>query len=171
MKFNRKQVPFGSVDVVVIKGDGIGRTIDSVLGVTDSAVKIADHAVAAAYGEKAKIRWIPAAAGEIAIEQYEREAGMGSFAALTTEAQQDIALPKKTLDLIHEHAIVLKGPLGTPTGAGYRSPNVALRKLFDLYSCIRPVKYFPGAPSPNAHAKDIDAVIFRENINDVYAPT
>ena len=76
---------------------------------------------------------------------------------------------KKHLDVIDEYLIAIKGPLTTPIGGGIRSLNVALRQEFDLFVCLRPVRYFDGVPSPVKRPEDIDMVIFRENTEDIYA--
>jgi isocitrate dehydrogenase len=78
-------------------------------------------------------------------------------------------LPEATLEVIREHRIAIKGPLTTPVGGGIRSLNVALRQILDLYACVRPVRYFKGVPSPMKDPGKLDVVIFRENIEDVYA--
>lgn len=77
-------------------------------------------------------------------------------------------MPEQTLQLIKEHVVAIKGPLTTPVGGGIRSLNVALRKIFDLYACIRPVKWYEGLPSPLRHPEKVDAIVFRENTEDVY---
>jgi isocitrate dehydrogenase len=78
-------------------------------------------------------------------------------------------LPQETLDAIKYFIVAIKGPLTTPIGGGFRSLNVSLRKLLDLYACVRPVRYFPGVPSPLRQPELVDVVIFRENTEDVYA--
>ena len=78
-------------------------------------------------------------------------------------------LPQETLDTIEEYLIAIKGPLTTPIGGGFRSLNVALRQELDLYTCLRPVRYFEGVPSPVKRPEDCDMVIFRENTEDIYA--
>ena len=78
-------------------------------------------------------------------------------------------LPDKTVEAFREHLIGIKGPLTTPIGGGIRSLNVALRQILDLYVCLRPVRWFPGVPSPVRHPEKVDMVIFRENTEDVYA--
>jgi len=78
-------------------------------------------------------------------------------------------LPEDTLDAIREHRMAIKGPLTTPVGGGIRSLNVALRQILDLYACIRPVRYFEGVPSPMKDPGKLNIIIFRENIEDVYA--
>ena len=78
-------------------------------------------------------------------------------------------LPEETLNAIREHRVAIKGPLTTPVGGGIRSLNVALRQILDLYACIRPVRYFEGVPSPMKDPRKLNIIIFRENIEDVYA--
>ncbi|OGR40436.1 MAG: isocitrate dehydrogenase (NADP(+)), partial [Desulfovibrionales bacterium GWA2_65_9] len=78
-------------------------------------------------------------------------------------------LPQATLDALAGAELAMKGPLGTPVGKGFRSLNVTLRQVFDLYACIRPIKYFPGIESPVKHPERVNIVIFRENTEDVYA--
>ena len=75
----------------------------------------------------------------------------------------------KTLDIISDHLIAIKGPLTTPVGGGIRSLNVALRQKLDLYACVRPVRWFEGVPSPVKKPDLVDMVIFRENTEDIYA--
>src|SRR4051794_16551490 len=78
-------------------------------------------------------------------------------------------LPDATVEAFREHLIGIKGPLTTPVGGGIRSLNVALRQILDLYVCLRPVRWFPGVPSPVKHPELVDIVIFRENTEDIYA--
>ncbi|HEV2427643.1 MAG TPA: NADP-dependent isocitrate dehydrogenase [Acidimicrobiales bacterium] len=78
-------------------------------------------------------------------------------------------LPEQTVTDFREHLIGIKGPLTTPVGGGFRSLNVALRQILDLYVCLRPVRWFSGVPSPVKHPELVDMVIFRENTEDVYA--
>ena len=78
-------------------------------------------------------------------------------------------LPEQTVIDFREHLIGIKGPLTTPIGGGFRSLNVALRQILDLYVCLRPVRWFEGVPSPVKHPELVDMVIFRENTEDVYA--
>ncbi len=128
-----------------IEGDGIGPDIwKAAKGVFDRAVQIA-------YGGKRKIFWEELFAGEKAKKIY------GEL------------LPEETLRKIEKIGIVIKGPLTTPVGGGYRSLNVTLRQRFDLYACIRPVKYIPGVPAPLKNPERVNVVIFRENTEDVYA--
>ncbi|MDO9083100.1 MAG: isocitrate/isopropylmalate family dehydrogenase, partial [Humidesulfovibrio sp.] len=131
--------------VYYIEGDGIGPEI------TRAGLPVLDAAVAKAYGGKHKLVWKEILAGEKAFEE-------------TGEH-----LPKATLDILKTADLAIKGPLGTPVGKGFRSLNVALRQIFDLYACIRPIKYFPGIESPVKRPELVDMVIFRENTEDVYA--
>ena len=78
-------------------------------------------------------------------------------------------LPQETLETIKEYLIAVKGPLTTPIGGGIRSLNVALRQELDLFTCLRPVRWFKGVPSPVKRPEDVDMVIFRENTEDIYA--
>ncbi len=131
--------------VPFIEGDGTGPDIWS------ASVKVFDAAVAKAYGGKRKIMWKEVFAGEKAFNQ------TGEW------------LPQATLDTIHEYLVAIKGPLTTPVGGGIRSLNVALRQILDLYTCLRPVRYFKGVPTPVKHPETTDMVIFRENSEDIYA--
>jgi len=74
--------------------------------------------------------------------------------------------PKEALDSVRRNGVALKGPLTTELGTGFRSVNVALRKEFDLYANLRPAKTYPGVPAPRG---DVDLVVVRENIEDLYA--
>ena len=128
-----------------IEGDGTGRDI------WKAAQAVFDAAVEKAYGGSRKIVWYEIFAGEKAFNKF------GEW------------LPQGTVDAVRELKIAIKGPLTTPVGGGIRSLNVALRQLLTLYSCIRPVKWYPGVPSPMKHPEKLDVVIFRENTEDVYA--
>ncbi len=128
-----------------IEGDGTGPDI------WNASVRVMDAAVEKAYGGKRKIIWKEVLAGEKAFKE------TGEW------------LPRETLDLIHEYLVAIKGPLTTPVGGGIRSLNVALRQILDLYTCLRPVRYFKGVPSPVKHPETTDMVIFRENSEDIYA--
>jgi isocitrate dehydrogenase len=128
-----------------IAGDGTGPEIWS------AASSVIDAAIAKVYHGVRKIEWCPLSAGENAYHE------TGSY------------LPAETLATIKECIVAIKGPLGTPIGGGFRSINVTLRKELDLYACIRPVKWVPGTPSPVVRPELVDIVIFRENIEDVYA--
>jgi len=130
-----------------IEGDGTGPDI------WRASQRIFDAAVEKAYGGKKKIVWFEIFAGERSNKVYERE----------------IWLPDDTLTAIKEHVVAIKGPLTTPVGGGFRSINVTLRQLLDLYVCLRPVRYFEGVPSPVKHPELVDMVVFRENTEDIYA--
>jgi isocitrate dehydrogenase len=127
-----------------IVGDGIGRDISRAM------VVVVDAAVAKAYGGKKKIVWFPVPAGEEAFN-----------------AHNDW-LPDDTLNAIRHYRVAIKGPLTTPIGGGIRSLNVALRQIFDLYACVRPVRWYEGVPSPVKHPERLNIVIFRENTEDIY---
>jgi isocitrate dehydrogenase len=129
-----------------IEGDGIGPDI------MRASMRIWDAAVQKAYGGQRRISWMEIYAGEKAANLF----GGDYF-------------PAESLDAIREFQVGIKGPLTTPVGGGFRSLNVALRKDLDLYACIRPVKWYPGVPSPLRHPELVDVVIFRENTEDVYA--
>ncbi len=128
-----------------IEGDGIGPDIWA------AAVRVFDAAVEKAYGGDRKIAWYEVFAGEKANELW------GEW------------LPEDTLTAIREYKIGIKGPLTTPVGGGIRSLNVALRQKLDLYTCVRPVRWFEGVPSPVKEPGLVDMVIYRENSEDIYA--
>lgn len=128
-----------------IEGDGTGPDIWA------AASRVFDAAVAKAYQGKRQLVWKEVLAGEKAFNQ------------------QGEWLPQETFDTIREYIIAIKGPLTTPIGGGIRSLNVALRQGLDLYTCLRPVQYFQGVPSPVKHPESTDMVIFRENTEDIYA--
>jgi len=138
------QVPARPI-IPFIEGDGIGPDI---WRATQSVV---DAAVHSAYGEDRKIAWMEILAGEKAKERTGEWFPEESFAAL------------------REFRVGIKGPLTTPVGGGIRSLNVALRQVLDLYSCVRPVRWIPGVPSPMKEPEKLDVVIYRENTEDVYA--
>jgi len=129
-----------------IEGDGIGKDISTAM------LRVVDAAVDKVSKGRRKIAWMEIYAGEKAAAVY-----AGDY------------LPQETLDAIQEFVVAIKGPLTTPIGGGFRSLNVSLRQLLDLYACIRPVRYFPGVPSPVKNPELVDVVIFRENTEDVYA--
>jgi isocitrate dehydrogenase len=114
-------------------------------------VRVFDSAVEKAYGGKRKIHWMEVYAGEKSFKMFQSW------------------LPDETIEAFKEFLVGIKGPLTTPIGGGFRSLNVALRKLLDLYVCLRPVRYFNGVPSPVKHPEKVDMVIFRENTEDIYA--
>ena len=128
-----------------IEGDGTGPDI------WRAARRVFDESVARAYGGRRSVEWVPVLAGEKAF----RETGDW--------------LPAETEDAFRSHLVGIKGPLTTPVGGGIRSLNVALRQKLDLYVCLRPVRWFPGVPSPVMHPEKVDMVVFRENTEDVYA--
>jgi len=132
--------------VPFIEGDGTGRDI------WRASVRVFDAAVAKAYGGKRRIHWLEVFCGDKALNH----PGYKEY------------LPQDTLDAIRHYGVGIKGPLTTPIGGGIRSLNVALRQLLDLYACVRPVRYFQGAPSPVKQPEKLDIVIFRENTEDVY---
>jgi len=128
-----------------IEGDGIGPDIWA------AAVRVFNAAVNKAYGGERKIAWKEVYAGDKSFQK------TGEW------------LPEATLDAIREYKIAIKGPLTTPVGGGIRSLNVALRQKLDLYTCVRPVRWFEGVPSPVKRPQDVDMVIYRENSEDIYA--
>ena len=128
-----------------IEGDGTGRDI------WKASIKVLDAAVQKAYDGQRRIHWMEVYAGQKAFDN------LGSW------------LPDETVDAFKEYLVGIKGPLTTPIGGGIRSLNVALRKLLDLYVCLRPVQYFAGTPSPVKNPEYVDMVIFRENTEDIYA--
>ena len=128
-----------------IEGDGTGRDI------WKASQRVFDAAVEKAYGGKRAIKWFEIFAGEKAFREF------------ATWLPDDSV--KAAIDL----RVSIKGPLTTPVGGGIRSLNVALRQIMDLYSCVRPVKYYAGVPSPVKHPEKLDIVLFRENTEDVYS--
>ncbi len=128
-----------------IEGDGTGPDIWA------ASVRVFDAAVDKAYGGARRIAWKEVLAGQKAFDE------TGDW------------LPQDTVDVFASHLIGIKGPLTTPVGEGFRSLNVALRQILDLYVCLRPVRWFTGVPSPVRHPEKVDMVIFRENTEDVYA--
>jgi isocitrate dehydrogenase len=133
--------------VPFIEGDGIGPDIWA------ASVRVFDAAVAEAFAGKRSIAWYEIYAGEKANEIY----------------GPDTWLPEDTIQAILEYGLAIKGPLTTPVGGGIRSINVRLRQVLDLYTCVRPVRWYKGVPSPVKEPGKLDVVIFRENTEDVYA--
>ena len=129
-----------------IEGDGIGPDIMT------ASKRIWDAAVAKVYGGQRKVSWMEVYAGEKAARLYD-----GNY------------FPDETLHALRDFYVGIKGPLTTPVGGGFRSLNVTLRQELDLYACVRPVKWFPGIPSPLRRPELVDVVIYRENTEDVYA--
>ena len=132
--------------LLFIEGDGIGYDIMT------ASRRIWDAAVEKAYRGVRKVSWMEVYAGEKAAGIYD-----GNY------------MPEETFDALREYLVGIKGPLTTPVGGGFRSLNVTLRQVLDLYSCIRPVRWYEGVPSPLRQPQDVDVVIFRENTEDIYA--
>ena len=154
--------------VCLIRGDGIGRDVGAAPGITTCAVRVLDAAVKKAYGGKRRIHWFDAHAGDTARELYFPQVKDEQVASLSEEEQRKLYLPDDTLKAFEYYSLGLKGPLTTPIGGGFRSINVYLRLRFDLYACVRPVRYFKGVEAPNKRADKVNMVIFRENTEDVY---
>jgi isocitrate dehydrogenase len=129
-----------------VEGDGIGADI------TGASMRVWNAAVEKAYGGKRKVHWAELFLGEKAAGIYD-----GNY------------FPAETLEAVKDLVVSVKGPLTTPIGGGFRSLNVSLRQDLDLYACVRPVEYFDGVPSPMKRPQDVNAIIFRENTEDVYA--
>ncbi|MFH0957518.1 MAG: isocitrate dehydrogenase (NADP(+)) [Pseudomonadota bacterium] len=128
-----------------IEGDGVGPDL------WKASRAVFDAVVEKAYSGNRAISWLKIYAGEQSFREF------GSY------------FPEESFDLIVKCGIVIKGPLTTPVGGGFRSLNVSLRRKLDLYACVRPVKHIPGTPSPMVRPQDVDMVVFRENTEDVYA--
>ena len=141
---NQLQVP-DTITVPYIPGDGIGQEI------WNASQAVFDAAIKKSYGDSKQVLWEKCLAGKEAFDQ------TGSW------------MPDESLQLITDHLIAIKGPLATPIGGGIRSLNVLLRKRFDLFSCIRPIKWIEGVPSPIKHPENVDMTIFRENTEDLYS--
>jgi isocitrate dehydrogenase len=154
--------------VCLIRGDGIGADVNGVPGITTNAVKVIDAAVKKAYGGKRKLAWFDVHAGDAARTLYNPNVKDEQVNALSEEEQRKLYLPDDTLKAFEYYGLGLKGPLTTPIGGGFRSINVFLRFKFDLYACVRPVRYFKGVDAPNRNAPKVNMVIFRENTEDVY---
>jgi isocitrate dehydrogenase len=154
--------------VCLIRGDGIGRDVGSAPGITTCAAKVLDAAVEKAYKGKRRIHWFDVHAGDVARELYYPQIKDDQVNTLSEEDQRKLYLPDDTLKAFEYYSLGLKGPLTTPIGGGFRSINVFLRMRFDLYACVRPVRYFKGVEAPNKRADKVNMVIFRENTEDVY---
>jgi isocitrate dehydrogenase len=128
-----------------IEGDGTGPDI------WRGSVRVFDAAVKKAYGGNRQIVWKEVLAGQKA---FDREKNW---------------LPDATIDAFKEYLVGIKGPLTTPIGGGFRSLNVALRQILDLYVCLRPIRWFKGVPSPVRTPEKVNMTIFRENTEDIYA--
>jgi isocitrate dehydrogenase len=143
IKDGKLQVPNNPI-IPFVEGDGTGRDI------WRASVRVFDAAVQKAYGGKRQVHWMEVFAGEKSFKMF------------------NSWLPDETVEAFKEFLVGIKGPLTTPIGGGFRSLNVALRKLLDLYVCLRPVRYYKGVPSPVKHPEYVDMVIFRENTEDIY---
>jgi isocitrate dehydrogenase len=141
---NRVMVP-DHVTIPFIEGDGVGPDIWKV------SATVFDAAVKTAYGGKRGVHWVELLAGK------KGHAKTGQW------------LPEETLQGFKKYRVGIKGPLETPVGGGIRSLNVAIRQKLDLYACIRPVKYIPGVPSPLREPEKVNMIVFRENMEDLYA--
>ena len=145
-----------------IRGDGIGVDVSPVM------LKVVDAAVEKAYGASRKIHWLKVWAGDEAVAKNHPELSAEEIKAIPPDERQKLYLPDETIQAIRDYLVAIKGPLTTPVGGGIRSLNVTLRKVLDLYACVRPVKYI-GTPAPVKRPQDVDIVFFRENTEDVYA--
>lgn len=132
--------------VAFIEGDGIG------VDITPASIRVWDAAVEKVYGGQRKIAWMEIYSGEKAAALYD-----GNY------------MPEETFAAMREFVVGIKGPLTTPIGGGFRSLNVTLRQVLDLYACVRPVRYIPGTPSPMREPEKMNIVIYRENTEDVYS--
>lgn len=128
-----------------IQGDGIGMDIWA------PAQKLFNSAVEKAYNGEKSINWKEVLAGEKSFNENGQ------------------SLPQETIDAFKKYLVGIKGPLMTPVGGGIRSINVALRQQLDLFTCLRPVRYYKGTPSPVIAPENVDMYIFRENTEDIYA--
>ncbi len=129
-----------------IRGDGTG------VDIWPATQIVLDSAIKKSYGYERKINWFKVYAGDEACEVY----GTYNY------------LPQDTIEAIKYFGVAIKGPLTTPIGGGIRSLNVALRQIFDLYSCVRPCRYYSGTPSPHKNPQDLDVIVYRENTEDIY---
>jgi len=141
---NALKIPDNPI-IPVIRGDGTGRDI------MKASKRVLSAGVDKAYGGKRKIVWFDIQAGEDAVEKYNE------------------LLPRDTVEALRYFVVSLKGPLTTPVGGGFRSINVALRQILDLYACVRPCRYIPGLPSPVKRPELVNMVIYREATEDVYS--
>ena len=138
------QVPNNPI-VPFIRGDGTGPDIWA------ASQLVFDASVEKAYGGSKQIAWFEVFAGQASKDKF------------------DEWLPDDTVAAFREYLVGIKGPLTTPVGGGIRSINVALRQILDLYTCLRPVRWFEGVPSPVKQPELTNMVIFRENTEDIYA--
>jgi isocitrate dehydrogenase len=144
LKDGQLEVPDQPI-IPFIEGDGTGPDIWA------AAQRVLDASVEKAYGGRRQIAWMEVLAGGKAFD------ALGDW------------LPDATVEAFRDYLVGIKGPLTTPVGGGIRSLNVALRQILDLYTCLRPVRYFKGVPSPVRQPEQVDMVIFRENTEDIYA--
>ena len=153
-------VPFHPI-IPYIRGDGIGVDITPVMQ------KVIDAAVEKAYDGERFIAWMKLLAGDEALEANGiNKANLNSVPLIE---QQELYLPKNTVEMIKKYLVAIKGPLSTPVGGGIRSLNVTLRQTLDLYACVRPARWYQGVPAPLKNPERLNVVIFRENTEDVYA--
>ena len=132
--------------VPFIRGDGTG------VDIWPATQRVIDASIKHSYHNERKINWFKVYAGDEACDLY----GTYNY------------LPNDTIEAIKHFGVAIKGPLTTPVGGGIRSLNVALRQIFDLYSCVRPCKYYSGTPSPHKSPEDLDIIVYRENTEDIY---
>lgn len=133
-----------SITICYIRGDGVGEDI------WNASHEALEEAVLTSYRGDKRIEWVELQAGQRAFER------------------SGHLLPHETLEAIREKKVAIKGPLTTPVGGGFRSINVHLRQIFDLYACLRPIRYLKGSPSPLKRPEKVDFVIVRENTEDLY---
>ena len=146
IQYNNGKLEVSSHPIIpFIEGDGTGRDI------WRASQRVFDAAVEKAYGGRRKVEWFEIFAGEKAYARFKTW------------------LPDDTINAARDLRVSIKGPLTTPVGGGIRSLNVTLRQTLDLYTCVRPVRYYPGVPSPVKRPENLDVVIFRENTEDVYS--
>jgi len=132
------------ITIPYIEGDGAGEDI------WHASKEVLEESVQKAYNAEKKIEWITLLAGEKAL------------------AKKGELFPDETLQTVKKYKVAIKGPLTTPVGGGFRSVNVYLRQIFDLYVCMRPIRFLPGLPSPLKKPEHVDFIIFRENTEDLY---
>ena len=151
MGSNGKLVVPDNPIIPFIEGDGTG------VDIWKASVRVINAAVEKAYDGSKKISWMEVYAGEKPFNLFREKMGDNAW------------LPDETVEAFRDFLVGIKGPLTTPIGGGIRSLNVALRQLLDLYTCLRPIRYFQGVPTPVKKPEDVDMVIFRENCEDIYA--
>jgi len=128
-----------------IQGDGIG------IDITPVMLEVVDAAVQKAYKGKRKILWTEIYCGEKAAQHYQGE-----------------WFPEQAVQTLRDCKVGIKGPLTTPIGGGFKSLNVALRQQLDLYTCLRPIRWIKGVPTPVKRPSDVNITLFRENTEDIY---